>query len=409
VLVATEIPGHLGESPRETLGFRRIEMIEDQALHIVGMNGGHLFQPPKPRCGQGDLSRRRGNRRAPRASDPRRPTGSVVSERIVMMDESVVTLSDISLPGRAGDDAFHLATYQAGSGPAVVFCHGFPDLAMGWQHQLPAVAAAGFHAIAADGRGYGGSSCPHAIDAYTMTELTGDLVALLDKLDIDKAVFVGHDWGGWVVWAMAILHPTRVAGVAAACTPYIPFPSLQKHIDLVEGDIERQYVAWFQEDGTPEAYMDQHVETIVRNTLRTSAPLAEIHAAAFADGKLNMNPFWNIENAPVTGNPLPSETDIERYIEQFTRTGFRGGINWYRNIDRNAADHPGVGIDPIDAPCLMLTAELDPALRPSFAEGMEDRCSDLEIHLIENAGHWVQQEQAEVFNDHLVRWLQRNF
>ncbi len=325
------------------------------------------------------------------------------------MSAPEVTLTQIPLPGRAGDPGFHLAAHQAGDGPAVVFCHGFPDLARGWHHQLPAVAGAGFRVIAADGRGYGGSSCPEPIDAYTMTELAGDLVAMLDALEIKKAVFVGHDWGGWVVWAMAILHPDRVAGVAAACTPYIPFPSIQKHIDLVEGDIERQYVAWFQRDHEPEQHMDQHIGTIVRNTMRTGAPLAEVGAAAFADGKLNMNPFWNIENAPVTGEPLFDEAETEEYTAQFANTGFRGGINWYRNIDRNMADHPTIGVAPIDVPCLMLTAELDPALRPRFADGMEDRCSNLELHMIENAGHWVQQEQAEVFNQHLLGWLQRHF
>ncbi|MFT5203377.1 MAG: pimeloyl-ACP methyl ester carboxylesterase [Candidatus Aldehydirespiratoraceae bacterium] len=320
-----------------------------------------------------------------------------------------VTLTEIALPGRAGDPDFHLAAHQAGDGPAVVFCHGFPDLARGWHHQLVAVAAGGFRVIAADGRGYGGSSCPEPIDAYTMTELTGDLVAMLDALEIERAVFVGHDWGGWVVWAMAILHPDRVAGVAAACTPYIPFPSIQKHIDLVEGDVERQYVAWFQRDHEPEQHMDQHIATIVANTMRTGAPLAEVGAAAFADGKLNMNPFWNIENAPVTGKPLFDKAETEEYVAQFTKTGFRGGINWYRNIDRNTADHPTIGVAPIDVPCLMLTAELDPALRPRFADGMEDRCRNLELHMIENAGHWVQQEQAEVFNQHLLGWLQRHF
>jgi len=317
--------------------------------------------------------------------------------------------TDVALPGRAGDPAFHLSTYQAGDGPAVVFCHGFPDLAIGWQHQLPVVAAAGYHAIAADGRGYGGSSCPHDVDAYNMTELTGDLVAMLDALEIEQAIFVGHDWGGWVVWAMAVLHPERVAGVAAACTPYIPFPSVAQHTELVKGEIERQYVSWFQIPDVAEAHMDQHVEQILRNTLRTSAPLSEIYEAAFADGKLNMNPFWNIERAPVVGEPLLSEADNQRYIEQYTRTGFRGGINWYRNIERNRDEHPAIGVAPLDIPCLMLTAELDPALRPEFADGMEDRCSNLELHLIEQAGHWVQQEQSEVFNRHLLGWLARHF
>ena len=111
---------------------------------------------------------------------------------------TAITLSDIALPGRAGDPEFHLSTYQGGSGPAVVFVHGFPDLALGWQHQLTAVAEQGFHAIAPNMRGYGGSSCPHAVEAYTLDELTGDLVALLDALEIEKAIIVGHDWGGFV-------------------------------------------------------------------------------------------------------------------------------------------------------------------------------------------------------------------
>ena len=124
---------------------------------------------------------------------------------------SQVTLTDIALPGRAQDPNFHLSTYQAGNGAAVVFVHGFPDLALAWHTQISAVADLGFHAIAPDMRGYGGSSCPHPVDAYTMAELTGDLVALLDALEIEQAVFVGHDWGGFVTWGMAVLHPERVA------------------------------------------------------------------------------------------------------------------------------------------------------------------------------------------------------
>jgi pimeloyl-ACP methyl ester carboxylesterase len=302
-----------------------------------------------------------------------------------------------------------LSVHEAGTGPAVVFCHGFPDLACGWQHQLPAVAAAGFHAIAPDMRGYGASSQPAEAEAYSMAELTGDLVGLLDALEIETAVFVGHDWGGWVVWAMPVLHPDRVAGVAAACTPYIPFPSIAVHTDLVEGDIDRQYVAWFQKPGVAEAYMDQHVQTIMTKIMRTGAPLEEVYTAAFADGKLNMNPFWQVDETPVLGEPLLSAADLKHYIEVYSHTGFRGGINWYRNIDQNALAHPDVGVVPIDVPCLMLTADRDPALRPEFAEDMPKRCSNLEMRLIEDAGHWVQQEQAEIFNRHLIDWLTRYF
>lgn len=320
-----------------------------------------------------------------------------------------ITRTNISLPGRSDDPDFHLSTLQAGSGPAVVFCHGFPDLALGWQQQVAAVAELGFHAIAPDMRGYGGSSCPHAVEAYTLAELTGDLAALLDALDIEKAIFVGHDWGGFVTWGMSVLHPERVAGVAAACTPYMPFPSVAVHTDLVEGDIERQYVAWFQVPDLAESIMDQHVRTIVSKIMRTAPPLAEVFAVAFADGKLNMNPFLDIESMPALGELLLSDEDLEHYVAAFTDTGFRGGINWYRNIDNNARAHPDVGVKPLDIPCLMLMADRDPALRPEFAADMPERCGNLEMHLIENAGHWVQREQVTAFNTHLADWLKRLF
>ena len=152
-----------------------------------------------------------------------------------------------------------LSAHQLGDGPAVVFCHGFPDLAYGWRHQLEPIAQAGFRAIAPDQRGYGGSSAPAAVEDYGLTELTGDLVDLLDALEIERACFVGHDWGGFVAWAMPILHPVRVLGVAGICTPYMPFPSVAKHLAIVNGEVERQYVAWFQQPGVAEAEMDPRV------------------------------------------------------------------------------------------------------------------------------------------------------
>ena len=155
--------------------------------------------------------------------------------------------------------------------------------------------------------------------------------------------------------------------------------------------------------------MDQHVRTIVTKIMRTAPPLEEVFAAAFADGKLNMNPFLDIQSAPVLGESLLSDEDMDHYVAAFTATGFRGGINWYRNIDNNAVAHPEVGVKPLNIPCLMLMADRDPALRPEFAKDMPERCSDLEMHLIENAGHWVQQEQAAAFNGHLTAWLKRHF
>ncbi len=313
----------------------------------------------------------------------------------------------IVLPAGDGSAPITLSTHDVGTGPAVVLCHGFPDLAFGWRNQMPVLAAAGFRAIAADQRGYGGSSAPAAVEDYGIAELTGDLVGLLDALEIDRAFFVGHDWGGFVVWAMAVLHPERVAGVAGLCTPYLPFPSVARHLSVVGGEVDRQYVAWFQQEGIPEAEMNGKVRAIMTRVLRSGVPLEQVLEFALADGKLNMNPFLNPEAWPVLGEPVCSPRELDHYCAVFERTGFRGGINWYRNIDRNAAEHPAVGTRKLEIPCLMLTAERDPGLRPEFAAGMPALCSDLEMHLIEKVAHWVQQEAPEIVNERLISWLGR--
>ncbi len=315
----------------------------------------------------------------------------------------------VAIPATKGGGGVTLSVHEAGSGPAVVFCHGFPDLAYAWRHQVPALAAAGYRAIAPDQRGYGASSRPAEVEAYGLTELTGDLVGLLDALEIERAVFVGHDWGGFVAWAMPVLHPERVAGMVGVCTPYFPFPSIDIHLSLVDGEVDRQYVAWFQIPDVPESVMDAQVEPIFSRIFRGGSPPDVVMKAAFADGKLNMNPFLDPEALPLMGDPIGKPSDMAHYVEVFGRTGFRGGINWYRNIDRNIREHPEVGTAPLSLPCLMLTAEWDPALTPALAESMPTRCSNLEMHMIGKAGHWVQQEYPEAVTARLLDWLRRAF
>jgi pimeloyl-ACP methyl ester carboxylesterase len=313
----------------------------------------------------------------------------------------------IRLPARAGSPAITLSTHEAGSGPAVVFCHGFPDLAYGWRHQLSVVADAGFRAIAPDQRGYGGSSAPPDKAAYGIGELTGDLVGLLDAKGIERAIFVGHDWGGFVAWAMPVLHPERVLGVAGLCTPYMPFPSVATHLAVVGGEVERQYVAWFQQPDVAEAEMDPLVRPILTRVFRTGVPLEDLLVFALAEGRLNMNPFHDPESWPVLGDALGVPADLDHYCEVYERTGFGGGIHWYRNIDRNAREHPAIGTRKLELPCLMLTAERDPGLRPEFADGMPALCSDLEMHLVPKVAHWMQQEAPDTVNGHLLPWLKR--
>ena len=311
---------------------------------------------------------------------------------------------------RDGADPIQLAVHEQGQGPAVVFSHGFPELAYSWRHQLPAVAEAGFRAIAPDQRGYGGSSRPEAIEAYSLVNLAGDLVGLLDALEIEKAIFVGHDWGGQVAWSMPLLHPDRTLGVVGMCTPFMAFPGTELMRALTGGDEELFYMLWFQKPGVAEAVMDPKARALMELMLRESADPSERLAARQAEGKLSMNPFLNESDvSDVMGAPLVSPEEFEVYAETFERTGFRGGINWYRNLDRNLKEVPGMGQAKLDLPCLMLTAEWDPAIRPEMAEGMPALIDDLELHMIPQAGHWVQQEAPDLVNAHLVDWLTRRF
>jgi pimeloyl-ACP methyl ester carboxylesterase len=153
--------------------------------------------------------------------------------------------------------------------------------------------------------------------------------------------------------------------------------------------------------------MDARVRPILTRILRTGAPLEELVRLAFADGKLDMNPFLNPEKWPLVGEPLGPPALLDEYCRTYEGTGFRGGINWYRNIDRKAVEHPAVGTRRLDLPCLMLTAEWDPGLRPEFAEPMRALCPDLELYRVGKVGHWVQQEASEAVNGYLLAWLRR--
>ena len=170
-----------------------------------------------------------------------------------------ISLAPRAFDGGAPEEPIKLDVHDVGEGPAVVFCHGFPELAYSWRHQFEPLVEAGFRVIAPDMRGYGGSDAPEGIETYDIFHLTGDLVGLLDALEIEQAVFVGHDWGGFVVWAMPILHPERVAGVIGVNTPYLARGPIAptKMLAAAAGDHpEKIYILWFQEPGVAEGVLD---------------------------------------------------------------------------------------------------------------------------------------------------------
>lgn len=306
-------------------------------------------------------------------------------------------------PRRIALPEITLSVHEAGAGPAVLLLHGFPEIAYSWRHQLPALAGAGFRVIVPDQRGYGASDAPAAIEAYDLGHLCSDVVALLDALNIERAVFAGHDWGGFVAWAMPVLHPQRTAGVIGVNTPYMPFPTT----DILRSmfpDGDKLYILWFQTPGVAEAVLDGNPRLCFEKLMRRGTPL-EGALATMVDA----NPFRRLPAFEPVGDPLLSAEELDHYARAYERCGFRGGINWYRNIDRNRQRYPAVGDAPVDVPCLMITAEWDFALRPAMAERMPPLCRDLEMHMIERCGHWTQQEHPETLNRLMADWLQRRF
>jgi len=302
--------------------------------------------------------------------------------------------------------SMHVA--EAGEGFPVLFCHGFPELWYSWRHQLRALAGAGLRAIAPDQRGYGGTDAPADVRAYSLHHLVGDLVGLLDALSIERAVVVGHDWGGVVAWGMAQLAPHRVERVVGVNTPFFPRAPMRPS-DLMRAMSQGafNYILYFQTPGVAEA----ELEADVRRTLRGfyQAPDRAVVEAALAAGPAAAGPAEGglLDRLP-DGPPgaFLTAADFEVFAAAFEATGFRGGLNWYRNFDFNWETTAYLSGARIMAPALMITAELDIVLRPALADGMEYWVPNLRrTQLVKDCGHWTQQEKPDEVNGALLDFL----
>ncbi|MGA0599145.1 alpha/beta fold hydrolase [Caulobacter sp. KR2-114] len=318
-----------------------------------------------------------------------------------------------------------MAYYEVGprgQGVPIIFCHGFPELAFSWRHQLKACEAAGRWAIAPDQRGYGLTSAPEAVEAYDIEHLTGDLVRLMDRLKIEKAVFCGHDWGGIVVWQMPLRHPDRVAGVIGLNTPFMPRAPADPIAIMRARFGDEMYIVHFQKPGEADAVLNGNVAKAMGFFMRR--PMAETPPAS---GGLSGSLTGSKETSATpestfalvkmlqlydpAGDPRPAlltDEEMAAFVESFERTGFTGGINWYRNFTRNWQRAEGIE-DKVTVPSLMVMAEKDAVLPPSAADGMEAYITDLEKTLIKDSGHWTQQEQPEAVNRVILDWMDRRF
>ncbi len=312
---------------------------------------------------------------------------------------------------RAQVNGVELAYYEAGprEGVPIVLCHGFPELAFSWRHQIKALAAAGRWVIAPDQRGYGLSGRPEAVTDYDMAHLTGDLVGLLDHLGVETAVFMGHDWGGIVVWQMPLMHPERVAGVIGLNTPFMPRSPADPIVIMRNRFGPDMYIVWFQTPGEPDRVLGADVEKTMRFFMRKPRALQAAAAPPEGGSTFAFKDLLNQWDGSDDGSQLLTADELAAFVEMFQRSGFTGGINWYRNFTRNweAAEGTPQRIDGV--PCLMITAELDAVLTPAMAEHMPLVVGDLEMHMVAGSGHWTQQEKPEEVNRLTLDWLARRF
>ena len=290
--------------------------------------------------------------------------------------------------------------------PVVVLAHGFPELAYSWRAQLPVLADAGYHVLAPDQRGYGGSSRPDAIEAYNIHELTADIVGLLDDVGAERAAWVGHDWGAIMVWNAPLLHPDRVAAVAALSVPVVPRAKVPPTQALRRTFGENFfYMLYFQEPGVADAELNGDPARTMRRLMGGEPASGDQNAAL---RMLAPGPEGFIDRL-AEPERLPdwiSQDELDHYIGEFSRTGFTGGLNWYRNFDRNWETTPELAGAKISVPCLFIGGSADPVL--SFTR--RDRAAQVitgpyrEV-MIDGAGHWLQQERPDDVNAQLLDFL----
>jgi pimeloyl-ACP methyl ester carboxylesterase len=291
-----------------------------------------------------------------------------------------------------------LEVFEAGrenAGKPVVLCHGWPEHAFSWHHQMRALAAAGYHVIVPNQRGYGNSSRPAEVTAYDIEHLTGDLVALLDHLGYADATFVGHDWGAMVVWGMTLLHPNRVNKVINLSLPYQERGG-QPWIELLEQIFGSDYyfVHFNRRPGVADAVLDGNTFRFLRNLYRKNVPLR-----APEPGMVMIN----LANAETPlGEPVMSDSELAVLVSAFEASGFTGSINWYRNLDRNW--HLLADVDPIiQQPTLMIYGERDVIPKSERLTVFVPNADVVSL----DCGHWIQQEKPDETNQAILQWLKR--
>jgi pimeloyl-ACP methyl ester carboxylesterase len=304
-----------------------------------------------------------------------------------------------------------ISVAEAGAGPLILLCHGFPESWYSWRHQIAALAAAGFHAVAPDMRGYGRTDRPEAIEEYTLFHLVGDMLGLVDALGADTAVIAGHDWGAPVAWHAALWRPDRFGAVIGLSVPFRPRGPVRPTTAMPQTEDEIFYQLYFQEPGVAEVEFERDPGRFLRATFYALS------------GDMPPSPR-NFGMVPRRGGilprdlpppPLPAwldQADIDFYAGEFVRTGFRGGLNWYRNIDRNWELLAPFAGSRVTVPALFIAGERDPVLAfpgmdrlvPNLANFVPQLRSTI---ILPGCGHWTQQERAAEVSAAMIDFLRQ--
>lgn len=296
-----------------------------------------------------------------------------------------------------------MAVYEQGTGTPVIFLHGFPELAFSWRFQLPALADAGYRAIAIDQRGYGNTSVPPNVEDYRIEELMADVEGLLDALDLESAVFVGHDWGSLVLWYLAMFHPGRIDKLIQLNIPHTPRPPIDP-VEIFRQRLgENFYIVDFQSSNDA----DREFEADPRHFINMMMRKNQVSRAQFEQLPPELRSIslrQVMARTEPSGDALLSEQELDYYEAAYRKSGFTGAINRYRNWTHNWEILDGVN-QVIGIPTLFIGAVDDVVIPLESIEAMKPLVPNIEIHMLEPCGHWTQQERPDDVNRIILDWL----
>jgi len=307
------------------------------------------------------------------------------------------TRIDFPKPTLISVNGVELEVFEAGqqNTKPIVLCHGWPEHAFSWRHQVPVLVEAGYHVIVPNQRGYGNSSCPTEVTDYDIEHLSGDLVGLLDHYGYEDATFVGHDWGANVVWGLALLHPDRVNKIINLALPYqarTEKPWIEFMEEFLGGDY--YFVHFNRQPGVADAVLDENSSRFLRNMFRRNVPPTQPEPGMM---------MINLARAETPlGEPLMNDKELAVYSSAFESSGFTGSINWYRNLDRNW--HVLAEVNPIiQQPTLMIYGDRDVIPK---SENLPEFVPNVDVVSLD-CGHCIQQERPNETNETILKWLEQ--